>query len=257
MMPFPGAVTDTANATLLLSVLAALLYAFALDTPPSLRRTAMKTLAVALLAVLAVIENGPPFLIAALALSALGDAFLSRDGDRAFLAGLASFLAAHLAYIALFWLAGGSLGLLMAELWRAFAALAMVLFVVLMLTRLWRAVAPDMRVPIAVYVAAIFAMGIAALTLKIPVVTLGAVLFMASDAILAVERFLMAPDSPLRAVPTPVESVNRSNSFFLRNSGRKTGSHFSWNCSRRQARFAVWALYYAAQLAITTGFLLA
>ena len=49
---------------------------------------------------LAVVENGPLLLFAALALSAVGDAFLSREGDRAFLGGLASFLAAHLAYIA-------------------------------------------------------------------------------------------------------------------------------------------------------------
>ena len=61
----------------------------------------MKTLAVALLAVLVVVESGPLLLFAALALSAAGDAFLSREDDRAFLAGLASFLAAHLAYIAL------------------------------------------------------------------------------------------------------------------------------------------------------------
>ena len=51
-------------------------------------RTAVKTLAVALLAVLTFVENGPLLLFAALALSALGDAFLSRDGDRTFLAGL-------------------------------------------------------------------------------------------------------------------------------------------------------------------------
>ena len=62
----------------------------------------MKTLAVGLLAVLVVVEDGPLLLVAALALSAVGDAFLSRDGDKAFLGGLASFLAAHLVYIALF-----------------------------------------------------------------------------------------------------------------------------------------------------------
>ena len=217
-MPFPGAVTDTANATLLLSIAAALLYAFALETPPSPRRTAIKTLAVALLAVLVFIRSGPPLLIAALGLSAAGDAFLSRDGDeRAFLAGLASFLAAHLAYVALFFLAGGSFGLMIAEPWRAVVALAVALFVVLMLARLWRAVTPDLRVPIAIYIVAILAMAV-----ESPAVIIGALLFMASDAILAAEKFLMASSSPLR----------------------------------RPARFAVWALYYAAQLSITVGFLL-
>jgi hypothetical protein len=36
-----------------------------------------------------------------------------------------------------------------------------------------------------------------------------------------------------RAVQRFMESPNRSNSLFLRNSGRKTVTHFSWNCSSR------------------------
>ncbi len=35
-----------------------------------------------------------------------------------------------------------------------------------------------------------------------------------------------------RAVQLFMEAQNRSNFLFLRNSGRKTASHFSWNCSR-------------------------
>ncbi|RUU56070.1 hypothetical protein EOD04_30095 [Mesorhizobium sp. M2C.T.Ca.TU.009.01.2.1] len=35
-----------------------------------------------------------------------------------------------------------------------------------------------------------------------------------------------------RAVQRFTESPNRSNSLVLRNSGRKTATHFSWNCSR-------------------------
>ncbi|AZO72019.1 MAG: hypothetical protein EOQ32_09945 [Mesorhizobium sp.] len=37
----------------------------------------------------------------------------------------------------------------------------------------------------------------------------------------------MAP----RAFQRFIESPNRSKYLFLRNSGRKTGRHFSWNCS--------------------------
>lgn len=222
MPPFAGAATDTANATLIFSIAAALLYAFLLETRPSLFRTVAKTLAVAFLTLLAVIESGPPLLVAALALSALGDAFLSRDGDKAFLAGLGGFLAAHLAYVALFYLSGGSVGVLTVEPWRAAVAAIMVVFALFMLARLLRVVAPDMRLPILAYVAAIVAMGIAALTLGNVLVVAGAVLFMASDAILATEKFLMGSLSP----------------------------------RRRQARFAVWALYYGAQLLITLGFLL-
>ena len=65
--------------------------------------------------------------------------------------------------------------------------------------------------------------GVAALTLDNLFVIAGAVLFIASDAILAAEKFLMASLSP----------------------------------RRRPARIAVWLLYYAAQALITLGFLLA
>jgi len=40
------------------------------------------------------------------------------------------------------------------------------------------------------------------------------------------------PEVP-RAVQLFTEAQNRSNFLFLRNSGRKTASHFSWNCSSR------------------------
>jgi uncharacterized membrane protein YhhN len=221
-LPFPGAATDMANATLIFSVAAALLYLFAIDARQSLLRTTAKTLAVAFLAILAFVQGSPQLLVAALALSALGDAFLSRDGDKAFLAGLGSFLAAHLVYIALFYLSGGSFGLLAAEPWRAAAAVALAVFALFVLARLLRVVTPDMRLPIIAYLAAIVAMGVTALTLGNALVIAGAVLFVASDAILAAEKFLMASLSP----------------------------------RRRPARIAVWVLYYAAQLSITLGFLL-
>ncbi|CDX23198.1 conserved membrane hypothetical protein [Mesorhizobium sp. ORS 3324] len=222
MMPFPGGIDANPNATLLFSIAAAAIYAFALELSPRIARSAAKTLAVGLLAALAVMQGGPPLLVAALALSAVGDAFLSREGEKAFLGGLASFLAAHVAYVALFLKAGGGGGLLTAELWRGAVAMAMAVFVVVMLALLWRRVGPVLRVPIAGYVAAILAMGISALTTGFFWVIAGAVLFMASDGLLAAERFLLAATSPHRA----------------------------W------MRYAVWVLYYAAQLAITLGFLL-
>ncbi|TIW42944.1 MAG: hypothetical protein E5V61_21885, partial [Mesorhizobium sp.] len=39
-----------------------------------------------------------------------------------------------------------------------------------------------------------------------------------------------------RAVQRFLESPNRSKYLFLRNSGRKTVTHFSWNCSSVSAR---------------------
>ena len=175
-----------------------------------------------MLAVLSALQGGPLLLVAALALSAVGDAFLSRDGEKAFLGGLASFLVAHIVYIALFLRSGGGLGLLGAEPWRGAIALALAVFAIVMLAALWRRVGPGLSVPIAIYVVAILAMGMAALTTNSAWVIGGAVLFMASDGLLATEKFLVAAISPHRA----------------------------W------MRLAVWVLYYAAQLAITLGFLL-
>ena len=63
------------------------------------------------------------------------------------------------------------------------------------LAALWRRVGPSLRVPIAVYVAAILAMGISALTTSYAWVIGGAVLFMASDGLLATERFLLAAEN--------------------------------------------------------------
>ncbi|NUS20081.1 MAG: lysoplasmalogenase [Mesorhizobium sp.] len=222
MMPFPGGIETNANATLLFSFVAAVIYAFALDMPPKWTRTAAKTAAVAFLAVLAAMQGGPLLLVVALGLSALGDAFLSRDGEKAFLGGLASFLAAHIVYVVLFVEAGGGLDLLSADAWRGAIALAMAAFSVVMLAALWRRVGPQLRIPISVYVAAILAMGISALTTSAPLVITGAVLFIASDGLLAAERFLLAAISP----------------------------HRVW------MRYAVWVLYYSAHLAITLGFLL-
>lgn len=221
MMPFPGGIDANANATLVFSLVAAVIYAFTLGMQPTLARSAVKTLAVAMLAVLALLQGAPLLLVAALALSAIGDAFLSRDGETAFLGGLASFLAAHVAYVALFLRSGGGTGLL-GEPWRGAIALALAVFALAMLAALWRRVGPSLRLPVSVYVVAILAMGMSALTTSSFWVIAGAVLFMVSDGLLAAEKFLVSAISPHRA----------------------------W------MRFAVWALYYAAQLGIALGFLL-
>ncbi|TGV51812.1 lysoplasmalogenase [bacterium M00.F.Ca.ET.141.01.1.1] len=221
-MPFAGGIDANANATLIFSMVAAVIYAFTSGMPPTLARSAAKTLSVAMLAALAAMQGGALLLVAALTLSAIGDAFLSRDGERAFLGGLASFLVAHIVYVALLLRSGGGLELLSAESWRGAIALAMAVFAIVMVAALWRRVGPGLRIPIAVYVLAILAMGMSALTTNSIWVIGGAVLFMASDGLLATEKFLVAAISPHRA----------------------------W------MRLAVWVLYYAAQLAITLGFLL-
>ncbi len=222
-MLFPGGIEGTSNATLILSVAAAVMYGLIVNTRPTLARSAVKTLAVGLLAVLVLVENGPLLLFVALALSAAGDAFLSREGDRAFLSGLASFLAAHLVYIALFMIAGGGAGLVLAETWRLGVAFVIGISALVMAGLLWRRVKPAMRLAILVYIAGIVAMGLAALTTGSPFMIGGAILFMASDSLLTAERFLVSAISPWRSA----------------------------------MRVFVWALYYAAQLLIALGFILA
>ena len=222
MMPFPGGIESTANGTLILSAAAALLYLGMVEREANLRRTAAKTLAVALLALLAVLEDGSPLLAAALALSAIGDAFLSRDGEQAFLAGLACFLVAHLVYVALFALSGQGFGIIAQEFWRPLAGALMIAATAFLLFRLRTAVDGPMRNAVTAYAAAILAMGLSALTVPGPWVALGAALFMASDALLGTERFLLAGNGE----------------------------------TRRTLRHVIWVLYYTAQLMIVLAGLL-
>lgn len=222
MMPFEGGIESMANGLLILSVVAAGLYLLVLDRTPDLRRTVVKTLPVALLAVLAVVQEALILLAVALALSALGDAFLSRRGEGAFMAGLASFLAAHAVYIALFAFSGAGMESATGDIWRVPVAILMAIFALGMMAVLWPRLPSNMRLPVLVYTAAIFIMGLSALTMNSVVIILGAVLFMISDGLLATERF---------ALP-------------------EASRHRAW------MRTAVWITYYAAQLLITLGFVL-
>lgn len=221
-MLFPGGIESLSNGTLLLSVAAAIVYALIVNMRPMPLRTAVKALAVALLAVLVFVENGPALLFGALVLSAGGDALLSRDGERMFLGGLASFLAAHCFYIALFYLNGGGLDVVLADTWRIAVVALIVVAALIMLVLLWRCVKPALRLPIVAYEIAIATMGLAALSMHDAWVILGALLFIASDALLGLERFVVSAISP----------------------------HRPW------MRLAVWVLYYAAQVMIVLSFLI-
>ena len=222
MMPFPGGVESLANGTLVFSVLLAVFYGLLVHRASSLRRTLVKAGSVALLGMLAAAEGGPALLVAALTLSAIGDACLAQDGEKPFLAGLASFLLAHIAYVALFWTTGGGVDEIVAQPSRIIVALALIAAVGMILSRLWPAIDAAMRLPVALYCAAILAMGVSSLSLPGWTVLAGAVLFMASDAFLAVGRFLVADHDP----------------------------HQGWT------RPLVWVLYYAAQLVLTLNFIL-
>ena len=189
-------------------------YLLMLDRPTSLLRTSAKTLAVGALAMLALLVGGPKLLVLALALSAIGDAFLAHEGDGAFLGGLGSFLSAHIVYAVLFFSSGP--GLAGASV---FGLLAVIAFAVGMGGVMLRKAGP-LAAPVAAYVLAIAVMGLGGVSLG-GLVLAGVALFMASDAILGSEKFLMSGNSPLLRLTRP----------------------------------AVWLLYFSGQVLITLGLL--
>lgn len=180
----------------------------------SWRRSVVKTLAVGALAIWAVLL-GHFWLAVALALSALGDLALSRDGEKAFLIGMLAFALAHLAYVFLF----VAQGLVPFGGWETLAVLV-ILGIGLWLGPLYAANAGLLAIPVLVYVALIALMAVTALMQQDWAgrwITLaGALMFMASDAILGQEQFLKR----------------------------------HW----RGQGLAIWGLYYTAQTALFVGF---
>jgi len=120
----------------------------------------------------------------ALTLGGAGDVALLGRGEIAFTTGLVSFLAGHMAWImALRQRPGG--GLLRARpVWAAphVAAFGAVN------AYLWNRTGQD-RVPIIVYSAALLAMSLTALDSGSPRTAVGGALFLASDSLLALEKF--------------------------------------------------------------------
>jgi uncharacterized membrane protein YhhN len=120
----------------------------------------------------------------ALALGGAGDAALLGRGEIAFTTGLVSFLAGHVAWIvALRQRPGGGLlrtrPLLAAPHVAAFGAVN---------AYLWNRTGQD-RVPVIVYSAALLAMSLTALDSGSPRTAVGGALFLASDSLLALEKF--------------------------------------------------------------------
>jgi len=126
-------------------------------------------------------------IVAGLICSLAGDVFLMLPRDR-FVAGLVSFLFAHLFYIAAFTLGGG--GAL-----RVWAALPLALYGALMLRLLWPGLG-RFKAPVVVYVLVILLMALQAAS-RWPAAgggggaeaCAGALLFVASDSALAWNRF--------------------------------------------------------------------
>jgi uncharacterized membrane protein YhhN len=195
------------------AILAALAYLPVTHRDKTLWHSALKTVPVAVCAMIAMTQSAPGLLVAGLALSALGDWALSRPFERAFMAGLVSFALAHLCYLGLF------SGLV--ETWRILPALLLIGFA--LSSELWLApFTGDLRGPVRIYVGLICAMAVAALSLPdlYRMASVGALLFMASDLILALQMFRMS-------------------------AGTKRA---------RWAGYALWTLYILGQMAILFAF---
>ena len=156
--------------------------------------------AIALLIAMAVVltpfdDTVRAWFVAALVLSAAGDAFLL-DGERFFLPGLASFLLAHVAYI---------VGIVLVDGWHPAGLLlglagGVVLF--WFVGRRILAASGRLRIPVACYLVAILTMAILACA-SLPLVGVaGALLFVASDSLLGWRMFVIERARGAGATPT-------------------------------------------------------
>lgn len=173
--------------------------------PESLLRSCIKTASVALLALAALLAQAPWPLVLALSFCALGDWLLSRPGDRAFMAGVGAFAAGHMGYVALFLSRPDANPDRLADSPQIWIALGLVLFGLAMARKLAPR-AGDLRLPVLIYIPIILAMGVAALTLPTATPVLPAALaFIASDTVLAAEKFLWPAGHPaLRWTPLTI-----------------------------------------------------
>ena len=123
--------------------------------------------------------------VAALVFSLLGDVLLMLPRD-AFVAGLAAFLVAHVCYVVGFWTDPP------AAIAMVIASIVVVLAVAPIARTVLRALAsePALRPPVAIYMVVIATMVASAIASGNVVAAVGAVLFAASDSLIAWDRFV-------------------------------------------------------------------
>jgi uncharacterized membrane protein YhhN len=176
-----------------------------LGRPPSLLSAAVKTAFMAAFAAAFALAGAEPLLLIALAAAAAGDWFLAFDKKQLVPLGILSFLIAQLAYLFVF-LALAMLALDAAPLWPRYAALALICattlgFLVWMAPKLgWMALGV---VPYSIAITAMACMAFWLPWAGWPAM-LGAVSFLVSDFVLAVELFRLPADAPVRRITAPV-----------------------------------------------------
>ncbi|CAM5354699.1 lysoplasmalogenase [Streptomyces aurantiogriseus] len=140
---------------------------------------AAKPLLMPLLAAWAAVQGAPRLLVAALLCGWGGDTLLLSDADPAFLAGMASFAAGHVCYLALFRHYGPP------RARAAFLAPAYVTALIATVAQLWPDLPADLRIPVACYSTLLTAMAYTAATRLGLVAGLGGALFLLSDTLIA------------------------------------------------------------------------
>lgn len=198
----------------LVSILCGVVYLATQPWQPYPGSVVVKGLSVGLLVPVAWLA-GSRILAAALALSALGDVLLDLDPQRLFVFGLASFLVAHLVYIFLF--VRNRRRPMSISTVQALPAAVVLLYSAAVCTWLLPSLG-GLVAPVAIYMCAITAMVLSAILARFsrPWVAVGAILFLISDSLLAIDKF-----------KTPVAYRD----------------------------ILVWSTYYAGQYAIAIGFL--
>lgn len=183
-------------------------------------RALLKMSGIVILAAISFATGGPWLLWAALLASAVGDLFLAGKPERWLLPGMAAFFIAHVFYVLLFWQMGQGASPLPVKLAQA----ALVFSGVTYLFWLVPFIDKPMRLPVIAYGAVILVMGCAALALPLTywLAALGALMFIASDAVLANELFRQPKDAP----------------------------------PRKAQSYAIWFLYFFGQAALTLGLVL-
>ena len=184
----PSPVTRSTSVEVwLLWIAAAVALAYLLLPRPYPGDVPLKTSMCVLLAIAAFRSNLRLFALALL-FSAAGDAFLAYDGERLFVPGLASFLATHVLYAVVFVLATKGTAAPMSA-GRKVTLAVIPTFAVAYSIVLWPNLGA-LALPVVLYIAAIVVMAMLSLRVRAIEVPLGAVLFMASDSLISLEKFL-------------------------------------------------------------------
>lgn len=163
--------------------------------PTSWPRTIVKTIPLLVLMGLSFVAKLPPILTLALAIFAVGDFALSRPGQRAFMIGLIAFAVGQFLYVLLF---ADLVGLNASPFLAYIGMLALAASTVFWLLPY----VGNLRVQVLAYILVISIMAsISAGFWSVePLVTLGALLFVFSDIVLAIELFRLGVDHPLRSL---------------------------------------------------------